>query len=125
MSAHRKSVVNKVADRKAKKVLRHIEQPDIGDPPSCLSPMEAFLFIEIVEDNPHGVTLTKSDRHMVEIAARLLLQDRAGIIKTGDRGQLRQILKDLGRSPMDRHHLGLSDDPDPDVNDEFTKFLNK
>src|SRR6266851_3134725 len=75
------------------------------------SGVSSYAFLEIVNDNPKGITLRQSDRHLVEIADRLMAQDRAGIIKSMDRNQLISILKLLGRSPMDRHRLGLADNP--------------
>ncbi len=77
----------------------------LGDPPRGWPAGAKALWHEMVECAPEGV-LTKSDRHLIEIAVRLLAQFRAEAeVKPATAAQFRACLSEMGMTPSARSRL--------------------
>ncbi len=78
----------------------------IGEPPACLTPSQIKCWKEIIESAPEGV-LTRADRFIVELAARLLALWRGRNAPPAWVGtQLRTCLASMGMTPSDRSRVG-------------------
>ena len=93
----------------------------LGDPPSALNATASRAWMEIVANCPPGV-LTQMDRHIVEMASKLIADMRGNWKNFGatKAGQLRSCLSLLGMTPVDRSRLkveqpGPTDDPWQDL----------
>lgn len=83
---------------------------ELGNPPDHLDDASRAVWIELVESSPAGV-LTASDRQALEICSVLLAQfraDPAGFIPAR-LAQLGRALSVLGRTPVDRSRISLSE----------------
>ncbi len=77
----------------------------LGDPPAGWTPAAIELWHEVVACAPDGV-LTKSDRHLVEIAVRLLAQIRSDAeVRAATVTQFRCCLGEMGMTPSARTRL--------------------
>lgn len=113
MPAHRKPTAvlkrNGAFKRNPKRAAERKHEPapngPIGPPPASLTPKQLECWGEIIANAPEGV-LAKSDRVVVELAARLLAQVRgkakasAAIVSL-----LGQNLQRLGMTPADRSRV--------------------
>ena len=79
----------------------------LGDPPAGWAGGAKALWHEIVECAPNGV-VTKADRHLVEIAVRLLAQIRGDAeVNAATVTQFRQCLGEMGMTPSGRARLSV------------------
>ena len=77
----------------------------LGAPPAGWKPGAVELWHEVVACAPEGV-LTKSDRHLVEIAVRLLAQIRSNTeVVSSTVTQFRACLSEMGMTPSARSRL--------------------
>jgi len=77
----------------------------IGPPPASLTPKQVECWVEIIANAPEGV-LAKSDRVVVEIAARLLAHVRSKAkVSAALIALLGQSLQRLGMTPADRSRV--------------------
>ena len=82
-----------------------------GAPPASLTDPQVACWNEIIAYSHEGV-LTKADRHIVELAARLLAIVRAGKKLTAFHvQQLRGIYASLGMTPADRSRVSAPGAP--------------
>ena len=93
--------------------------PKLGDPPDSLTEVETDAWEMFRDEMPW---LGKSDRALVEVAARL----RARLMTDPEMGvnalaQLRMCLSSMGGTPADRSKVGATDEPE---DDPAAKFLN-
>lgn len=80
----------------------------VGDPPKNWNASQRALWAEIVTMSPAGV-LTESDRHIVELAVRLLAQIRgAKEVAPALATQFRTCLAELGMTPSARSRLSTA-----------------
>ena len=92
----------------------------LGEPPAGWKPGAIELWHEVVACAPAWV-LTKSDRHLVEIAVRLLAQIRSNAeVVSATVTQFRACLSEMGMTPSARSRLftsghGGSENPFPDL----------
>ena len=121
MPAHRKPTAvlkrNGAFKRNPKRAAERKHEPapngPIGPPPASLTPKQLECWDEIIANSPEGV-LAKSDRVVVEIAARLLALVRskakasAAIVSL-----LGQNLQRLGMTPADRSRVAAPGAPPP------------
>ncbi|OCJ25342.1 hypothetical protein A6U88_02395 [Agrobacterium sp. B131/95] len=89
----------------------------VGDPPPWLTGSRRDAWFQLALEL--GNRLTYEDRALLEIAATI-----RGDMVTGDMGVnkmalLRQILKDLGASPVDRQRLNHKPEEEKDDSDKF------
>ena len=77
----------------------------LGDPPAGWKAGAKALWHEMVSCAPEGV-LGKADRHLIEIAVRLLAQLRAEAeVKASTVAQFRACLSEMGMTPSARSRL--------------------
>jgi len=86
--------------------------PPIGQVPGHLSPAEKAAWAEIVKSAPAGL-LSRPDRIIVELAAKLISRLRAGDSKASELNLLLNILGRIGFSPIDRLKFNLEPPPEP------------
>ena len=80
----------------------------LGTPPARWDPGAKALWHEVVGCAPEGV-LTKADRHLIEIAARLLAQIRAQPeVTAAIVAQFRACLSEMGMTPSARTRLSVA-----------------
>ncbi|WP_433972765.1 hypothetical protein [Tunturiibacter lichenicola] len=91
----------------------------IGRPPTHLQPAEKAAWVELVRIAHPGL-LARSDRIVVEIAARLIVRMRHPDAKTGDYNALLTVLGKLGMTPASRLKMNLPpiEVPTPQVQSE-------
>jgi hypothetical protein len=91
----------------------------IGEPPDFLlipgRERELGCWREIVSEAHPGV-LSKADRIIVEIAARMLFKVRISIAKPADIKQLESCLVRLGMTPIDRSRVNAKKDKSDEHN---------
>jgi phage terminase small subunit len=91
--------------------------PPIGPAPAYLPPEVLAEWRHLVSEIPW---LAKSDRAIVESAARLRAMLVAGQLSASGFGELRQTLNALGATPAARSKVPVPDDDDsPDPASEF------
>lgn len=112
--AHLKLVTGNPGKRKLK-AEPHTEP--LGDPPATLRPELRSVWVELVTAAPQGV-LRQSDSMLVELAAALLTQVRAGDNRIGLVTELRQCLGEIGMSPSSRARLAVAPPPAKNPFDE-------
>ena len=77
----------------------------LGNPPESWTPAQAAIWDELVANVPRGI-LTRSDRLLVEIAARLLGQIRGNAdVNAAVIMQFRACLSEMGMAPGSRTRL--------------------
>jgi hypothetical protein len=78
----------------------------LGPPPKCFQPEARIIWHELVDSIPPGV-VTKSDRYIVELAVRLVIQMRHSKmgLTPALASQLRACLASLGLTPADRSRV--------------------
>ena len=81
--------------------------PDAPSPDALLTPEEVKAWLEISDHAPPGV-LTRADPQLVELCARLLVQERNRTISVGERGTLIKVLNLLGMTPAGRASVQIS-----------------
>jgi len=91
----------------------------LGSPPKRLSSIEKAAWLELADELPW---LAKSDRSLVEVAAKL----KARLMTDPEMGvnalaQLRMCLSSMGGSPSDRTKVAA---PDEDSDDPADEYLN-
>lgn len=94
---------------------------DLGKPPKHLTDDEKKAWKEIAKQVPPGV-LGNTDRIAVEIAARLLVRFRTGLLlKASEVSCLVSLLARFGMTPADRNKIetGANNEPD-DLTDEWS-----
>ena len=86
---------------------------DLGNAPDELSETQKAAWFELQSYAPDGV-LTGGDRHMMELASKLLAESRENWLdfSAARMGHLIGILARLGLSPADRQKLGTEAKPD-------------
>jgi phage terminase small subunit len=91
----------------------------IGRPPMHLRPAEKAAWIELVR-TAHPGLLSRSDRIIVEIAARLIVRMRHPDAKNSEYTALLTVLSKLGMTPASRLKLNLPPIavPTPEVQSE-------
>jgi hypothetical protein len=80
--------------------------PPIGDAPKCLTPAQRECWNTIVDSCADGV-LRRSDELVVEMAARLLAESRAGTIDRSGLKLLETLLSKCGMNPSDRNRVNV------------------
>jgi phage terminase small subunit len=91
----------------------------IGDPPSHLNKASKAIWTEVIDLVPPGV-LQKSDRLIVELITRLIVDLRSGEYNIASIAQLRMALASLGMTPADRSRVSA---PNAPPEDDPLKFL--
>ena len=77
----------------------------LGGPPAGWTEDQRVIWSEVVDCAPAGV-LTKSDRHLIEIAVRLLAQIRSSPdVVSATVTQFRACLSEMGMTPSARSRL--------------------
>ena len=80
----------------------------LGGPPAGWQAGAKALWHEMVGCAPDGV-LTKADRHLIEVAVRLLAQIRADAdVKAASVSQFRACLSEMGMTPSARARLSVA-----------------
>lgn len=94
---------------------------DLGKPPKHLTADERKAWKEIASQVPPGV-LGNTDRIAVEIAARLLVRFRTGLLlKASEVSCLVSLLARFGMTPADRNKIETGPTQEPDeMNDEWS-----
>ncbi|MCT8160649.1 hypothetical protein [Pseudoruegeria sp. SHC-113] len=108
------------ADLKDPQRYRERHEPDtgpLGEPPAKFTKAQRDAWLELADELPW---LTKSDRHILAIAARLqaaIIEDPAAPI--GAFNQLRLCLASMGGTPADRSKVSTPREDEPDPASEF------
>jgi len=88
----------------------------LGGPPDSLSEAERIAWLELAGDMPW---LVKSDRHLVELASRLMVRTTQPDCPLGVFTQMRLCLGSMGATPTDRTRVEWNMDDDIDPASEF------
>jgi phage terminase small subunit len=101
---------------------RNEPQPSapVGAPPKHLIPAEKQVWREVVQVSPRGV-LTSADRLLLEVASRLVVQFRSGLLmRASEISTLLNALGRLGLSPADRAKLHVQPEPSKPTEDPYS-----
>lgn len=87
-----------------------IDENPVGDPPAWMNENEVITWHEFIEESIDGV-LGRSDRKLLEVAARLGAKMRDDTLKTTEMNTYKTVIMQLGMTPCERSKVSVKKKP--------------